>query len=712
MAQNQQRAPQRTAQRTQTGQRTQAGKKRISKKKKRQQRNRMLVMALVFALCVTGVVYFLWPKGGNGGDTKQTPTGSATPKPGDPTPTGTEISPGVIDPGGEDTIDWKAMPLTGLEFDEAMSSNSKYAELDGKFYDWVELLNSSSVAINLSEYWISDSKDNPQKYQLPNVTLGAGERYIIYCNGVGEGNQAPFKIKSSGEKIYLSNKDGFCDRIKIPGDLPADSSYGRKDGEWMYFDDPAPGRENGEGYAARTSVPEANYVTGVYNGPLMVTLFGEGTIYYTTDGSKPTTSSKVYVDGITVTGVTTIRAMAVKDGRESQEAAYTYVIDSTTHTLPILVVNGPYDTILGANGVVKKISDRNLEAQAMMTLIENGEEKFSIPCGITLHGNDSRNMAKQNFTVHFRSAYGASKLNYKLFDDIDLEVFNSILLKGGSERFKDAIIEDEFTTHMALLNSDVSAQACKPVVMYLAGEFWGIYFMRERFSADYVADHYDVPKDSVNIVQGYSGYQMKEEGSADDYNALVKFAKEKDLNIDENYEYLESRIDMNSLMDWYILRGYYGDSDDANIRCFMSTEGDGKWRWMFYDLDWGFCLQDHAFTTNVKNASKHPLIWYIIHSKRGKDAFLKRVAYLMDTCLNEEYITKELDWWKATLEPEIEAERARWGGTVNGWNSSMNVLYKYVQDGKRDKALLKDIKSLLGLSDSDMKAYFGDKWNP
>ena len=435
MAQNQQRAPQRTAQRTQTGQRTQAGKKRISKKKKRQQRNRMLVMALVFALCVTGVVYFLWPKGGNGGDTKQTPTGSATPKPGDPTPTGTAVSPGVIDPGGEDTIDWKTMPLTGLEFDEAMSSNSKYAELDGKFYDWVELLNSSSVAINLSEYWISDSKDNPQKYQLPNVTLGAGERYIIYCNGVGEGNQAPFKIKSSGEKIYLSNKDGFCDRIKIPGDLPADSSYGRKDGEWMYFDDPAPGRENGEGYAARTSVPEANYVTGVYNGPLMVTLFGEGTIYYTTDGSKPTTSSKVYVDGITVTGVTTIRAMAVKDGRESQEAAYTYVIDSTTHTLPILVVNGPYDTILGANGVVKKISDRNLEAQAMMTLIENGEEKFSIPCGITLHGNDSRNMAKQNFTVHFRSAYGASKLNYKLFDDIDLEVFNSILLKGGSERF-------------------------------------------------------------------------------------------------------------------------------------------------------------------------------------------------------------------------------------------------------------------------------------
>jgi len=671
----------------------------------------MLVMAGIFALCVTGLVYFLWPKGGNtGGETKPTqvvdkttPTGAVTPPNGDLTP--------ALTPGEED-IDWKSMPLTGLTFDEAMSSNSKYAELNGNYPDWVELVNISSVAVNLSDYWISDNKDMPQKYQLPNVTLGAGERYILYCNGVGEGNQAPFKIKSTGEKIYLSNKDGFCDRIKVPSDLPADQSYGRKDGEWLYFENPTPGSANGEGYAARTSVPEANYATGVYAGALNVTLFGEGTIYYTTDGSKPTTSSKVYSDGITVMGVTTIRAMAVKDGRESEEAAYTYVIDSTEHTLPILVVNGPKETILGENGVVKKISDRDLEAQAMMTLIEDGEEKFSIPCGITLHGNDSRKKDKQNFTVHFRSSYGASKLNYKLFDDIDLEVFNSILLKGGSERYKEGIIEDEFMTHMALGNTGVSAQACKPVVMYLAGEFWGIYFMRERFSADYVADHYDVSKDSVNIVQGYSGYQAAENGSAEDYNALVKFAKEKDLNKDENYEYLESRIDMDSLMDWYILRGYYGDSDDANIRCFASAEGDNKWRWMFYDLDWGFVKQDHVFTTNVKNASKHPLIWYITHSKRGKEAFLKRAAYLMGTILNEEYITKEIDWWKKTLEPEIEAERARWGGTVNGWNSSINVLYNYVKDGKREKNFLADLKKYFGLSDSEMKSYFGDKYNP
>ena len=678
----------------------------------------MLIMALVFALCVTGVVYFLWPKGGNGTDTKLTPTNSAGPQDGNPTPTGAEITPGEVDPNGEDTIDWKTMPLTGLEFDEAMSSNSKYAELDGQFYDWVELLNTSSSPINLSEYWISDNKDNPQKYQLPDVLLGAGERYLIYCNGVGEGNQAPFKISSDGEKVYLSNKDGFCDRIKIPGDLPADSSYGRKDGEWMYFDNPAPGKENGEGYAARTSIPSANYLSGAYTEALQVSLFGEGTIYYTTDGSKPTTSSKVYNNEITVTDIMTIRTMAVKDGRESEEAAYTYVINKE-HSLPILVLSGPYETTLGPKGVValnKKGS--GIEAEVMMTLIENGEEKFSVPCGITLSGNNggSRDADKRNFNVFFRSAYGVGKLKYKVFDDLDIESFNSLRLKGGAEDWEFAIIRDEFMTHMTIGNTALCAQASKPVVLYLAGEYWGIYFIRERFSADYVASHYNVSKDSVDLLQGY--VEMVEEGSKDDYDELVSFVKSHDLSVDENYDYVASRIDLDSLMDWYICRSYMGDKDPDNIRYFRSTEGDNKWRWMFFDLDWGFYHEkDDPLTwqlesSGVKNRNTVVMFRKIIQSPRGKDAFLKRYAYLMDTILNEEYITKELDYWKGLIESEIPDDRARWKRSVSGWNTQMQKLYDYVKDGKRDKNVLRDIKTYFKLSDDQMKSYFGDKWNP
>ena len=191
-------------------------------------------------------------------------------------------------------------------------------------------------------------------------------------------------------------------------------------------------------------------------------------------------------------------------------------------------------------------------------------------------------------------------------------------------------------------------------------------------------------------------------------------ASNNDLNKDENYDWFAEHVDIDSLMDWYICRSYMGDKDFANIRYFNSTEGDGKWRWMFYDLDWGFdpssATQANPITGIIQNNDRHILIYKLVHSKRGKDAFLKRYAHLMNTILNEEYVKNELDRWRAILTPEIEADRTRWGKTVDGWNNSMDFLYTDNKDGKRDKAVLADIKKYFGLSDSQMTEYCGDKY--
>lgn len=75
------------------------------------------------------------------------------------------------------------------------------------------------------------------------------------------------------------------------------------------------------------------------------------TIYYTTNGSNPTTSSTVYSSAITVNSGVTIKAMAVKDGySNSPIASATYTIRDYT-TLPFVWTGGTATALTALTGV-------------------------------------------------------------------------------------------------------------------------------------------------------------------------------------------------------------------------------------------------------------------------------------------------------------------------------------------------------------------------
>ncbi len=604
----------------------------------------------------------------------------------------------------------ETLPEPELVINELLPSNSKYYAPDGQTYDMVEIKNVSDKVIDLSLYSLSDKQKEPERYPFPAMTLAPGELYVVYCSGdstLGD-DHASFKLSAEkGESVYLAKEGSIFHKLSIPADLPKNESYGRGENGLRYFSVPTIGAENESGYESPVGAPTADKPSGVYESTTRVSLSGDGTIYYTLDGSRPTTDSAVYSEPIEISGVTTLRTFSLDGERQSALAAYTYVVGKE-HDLPIVCVSIPQESLTGeADGVLNHVEE-TFEHECQLTLIEQGEERFTLPCGFRLHGYGSRQMPKQNFQLRFRSDYGPSKLVYKLFDNRDFDTFDSLLLKGGSEDYASAVMRDEVGTLAAEGGTALYTQAYKPVALYLGGEYWGVYYIRERFSDDYVAEHLGVSPESVDLLYSSGGY--RQDGSDADFKELKNFVQWNDMSLDENYEYLLERIDADSLMDWYICRSYMGDKDLANIRRFRSTESDGKWRWMYYDLDWAFCTtNDYPVSSLLTNYNGEPiLINALLSHEKGRDAFLRRYALLMKTVLNEEHMCSVVDRIASDVESEMERDRQRWGSSVEFWEKSVQRIRDYFADGKRDMHVKEDIKAYFGLSDEEMNEYFGE----
>ncbi len=602
----------------------------------------------------------------------------------------------------------ESLTLPELIISEAMSSNSAYNAVGGKCYDMVEVFNNSDSPIDLSQYTLSDKRSELARFTFPAVTLQPGEYYIVYCSGETKlgSNHASFKLSADGETVYLAKNGACVDALTIPADLAKNESYGRVGNIPYYLDTPTFGSPNSAGQSKAMEAPKASAASGIYEEPITLTLTGEGDIYYTLDGSCPTTASQKYTGPITIDGITTVRTFCVNGKRTSALTAYTYLV-GVSHSLPVVNIAISQDKLNGEKGILNNI-DQNYEYEAMLTLIEDGKEKFSVPFGFRLHGNDSRKGDKQNFQLRFRSQYGVGKLNYKLFDDLELTEYNSLLLKGGSELWASSMLNDEVATNVVHGTTNLCTQAMKPVVLYLGGEFWGVYFFRERFSDDYVASHYDVSAESVDLLYSSTGYIQN--GSNTAYNQLLRYVQNNDMSKDEHYEYVLSQIDVLSLMDWYICRSYFGDRDTANVRRFRSTEGDGKWRWMYFDLDWSmYYRKTDTPVTWILNSSggDKVLINGLLKNAQGRDLFLKRYAELMDTVLNEDYIIGRIDAIVEQIQPEMQADRERWGVSYTTWENSVEKLRAFFRDDARDKLVLADIQDYFDLTDAQMESYFG-----
>ena len=202
--------------------------------------------------------------------------------------TGWLCSPGYPDDeqGHEDYLAASDHP-GALVINEAVLYNDDFAGQDHQYYDWVELKNVSEEPVLLSDYCLSDDREDRLQFTLPARTLAPGGTFLVFCSGNTRLTNdyychAPFALSSKGDSLYLSYADGtLSDYVRVH-DLPYLGSCGRMDGQpgFFYFKQRSPKADNVGGFRTVAERPTASPASGVYPGQetLTVELQGEGDI--------------------------------------------------------------------------------------------------------------------------------------------------------------------------------------------------------------------------------------------------------------------------------------------------------------------------------------------------------------------------------------------------------------------------------------------------
>lgn len=649
------------------------------------------------------------------------------------------------------------LPLGGVYISEFGGSTGSVAT------DWVELHNSTGSAVSLAGYGLSNNPKNPAKWVFPDISIEPGEYLLLYATGSADKAQKKnlklnFCISSTGEALFFFDPNGkLIDKLSA-GRMRSGQSYGRDGSDnRYYYADPTPGAQNGKGYEGITQLPAFSVTPGIYDNAVTVAITaGEGeTIRYTTDCTTPNASSEVYSGELSISKNSVIRAAAFRDGYLSGDVAtatYLFRSDGVNHALPVVTLvtdpdnlwnskTGIYatgdqfdpdaasyaDTLQSATYYQAKFAteeqvDTIWEKPAAFSLFDdNGKQVFTQNVGIRIAGSFGRGRAQKGFNVIARKEYGKGSMEYPFFENRPYTEYKAVVLRAGAQDQNRSKIRDELASGL-LEGTDINIlyQAYRPTVLYLNGEYWGVYFMKEKRNRFFVAQHENT-ENNVDLAIG-KGFKQRSYGDNSDWVSLYEYATSHDLSSADAYNYVAERMDVDSFRDYMIAEIYNGNTDTYNFQ-YYRLKG-GKWKFIFYDFCWGF--QNPGHETLAFRMGKTPsdvcsakLFAAMLQNKGWRDSFCRRFGELLNTAFAPERVTALIEELYGYVEPEIKREREKFNkdtfmgvkqpntnlGTYEGFQSEISKLKEFAQ--KRPEEIKRQLQSNLGLSDSYMKEVFG-----
>lgn len=481
-----------------------------------------------------------------------------------------------------------------------------------------------------------------------------------------------------------------------------------------------------------------------------------GQIYYSLDGSEPNENSNIYsepilirdtsndpnryacidnVSGLQVIGrgndiyipqqpirkATVVRARVLDSyGKWGEVVSNTYFVGMDVETygdLPIISLIVDPEDLFGEEGIYVNgeeydnyiatyindpsqefygINNDVLEAWNLANWFQRGEKwekdasftifnnKFlrTMNAKIKINGGMSRIFSQKPFGITIDDYNGEEYLNKEIK-----------LRQGGSNNLGDFL--NDYIVQKLASNLKFDTQNQEFAVVFLNGEYWGLYTIFEKYSADYFRTHYGIRTDNLIMVKSGQEIEIGKQEDIELYNNLMQYIKETDFTEQNNYTELCDKIDIESFIELYCTNVYFSNLDfiGHNIACWCYYDENNlaysKWKWMIYDCDTTFNADYGIARTMDLYRDSDVMFGKLLENGEFREAVIACFEGLQSDNFNLENIENVFDKIQQTIVPVISEYYDRVGPAELADLSDTDKVEYFVKYMDKQKSFLK-----------------------
>jgi hypothetical protein len=303
----------------------------------------------------------------------------------------------------------------------------------------------------------------------------------------------------------------------------------------------------------------------------------------------------------------------------------------------------------------------------------DGRQVLRQEAGLKVSGGGSRKQPQKSFNI-----FSDEQFSYPFFKQKQLTDFSHFRLRVSGQDWRETLLRDALM-HALVSETAIDAQAYQPVVVYLNGNYWGVYNLREKFNARYLEQNHGVSRCDILERNG-----KLRKGDTLHYQQMLRFIEKHDLAVDSHYQQVLAWVDTDNFMDYYCAQIYFANTDwpGNNVKYWRPRTETGKWRWFIHDTDLGFGFApiwghpggvEHntlKYALNDSATMHHNPIWStfmfrnLLKNTQFKQEFIRKFAQHLQTTFQPKRVHEVIDSLSAVIAPEMPQHIERWKKTA------------------------------------------------